>query len=236
MKWDCARVDDAISDWARGIELPEGARSHIAECPICAQALEEARAFGELVKCADSVPAAPDCRSAVMARISKPRRSAWIYAWAAVPMAIAIILVILMLPARQIPTPRQTISRQSPLVVHQAPKVAPTVKPEAPKPTMIATAITGTGHHHRRVKRHTVVHQPKPVPTPAVEPQPEEPIPVCVVKPSEPDTPPVAMVYVTWDKPNTDKSFKCVVTESKPQTAPQRILMNGGTNDETIHA
>jgi len=83
MKWDCIAVDDAISDWTRGIELPEGARDHIAECPACEKALHDAKAFHKLLLSADCVPESPDCRSAISSLITH-HSSPWRHAWAAV--------------------------------------------------------------------------------------------------------------------------------------------------------
>ncbi|HET6455825.1 MAG TPA: hypothetical protein VFI02_15585 [Armatimonadota bacterium] len=224
MKWDCVAVDDAISDWARGIELPEGARLHIAQCPACAKALEEAKAFSRLVLSADCVPDSPDCRSAVMARLPKPR-SAWRFAWAAVPMAI-VLAAIMLVNSRHQPAPQQVV-KQQPVVQQQAPAPPPVIVPETPKPATIAETPKVRRVHHRRA-----AVRPKRVPPPAPKESPVEQPPeqVCVVKPSEPDTQPVAMVYVTWDEPNLDQSYKCMVTESEPQTMPEQ---NGGTNNET---
>ena len=231
MKWDCIQVDDAISDWARGIELPEGARRHMEGCPACAKSFDESKAFSGLLLSADCVPDAPDCRPTVASLITH-HSSPWRLAWAAVPMAI-ILMAIILVNSRHQPAPQQVV-KQQPVVQQQAPAPPPVIAPETPKPAIVAEAPKVRRVHHRRaVVRHNRVPPPAPKESPEVEQPPDQ---VCIVKPSQPDTPPVAMVYVTWDKPNTDTTYKCVVTESKPQTAPQQILMNGGTNNETIHA
>jgi hypothetical protein len=230
MKWDCIAVDDAVSDWARGIELPEGARRHIDGCPDCSKAFEEAKAFHGLMMSADCVPESPDCRSAVASLITH-HSSPWRLAWAAVPMAI-ILAAIILVNSRHQPAPQQVV-KQQPVVQQQSAPPPPVMAPETPKPAIIAEAPRVRRVHHRRL-----VVRPKRVPPPVPKESPVEQPPdqVCIVKPSEPDTPPVSMIYITWDKPNTDKTFKCVVTESKPETAPKQILMNGGTNDEKTHA
>jgi len=236
MKWDCARTEDAISDWTRGAELPDEARRHIAQCMECAKVLEEAKAFHELVQCADSVPNAPDCRAAVMARLPEPK-SAWRFAWAAVPMAVIVVLIMLLTPARHAPSP-QAVVKKTPPVQQHAP--APKVDLPAPEPEKIAAepekvAVKTYKPRHDRMIKRTVVRKKEVVPVQkqAVPQPPKQPEEVCKVKPSEPDTPPVAMIYVTWDKPSANMESKCVVTESKTETTPEQILMNGGTEHET---
>ncbi|MCL5102779.1 MAG: hypothetical protein M1133_01520 [Armatimonadetes bacterium] len=91
MRNKCCEYEEAIWEHARnGAALSEDAQRHIERCSECDRALREAQRLSGVMRDSDSVPPFPDCRSAVMARISAPARRfnfAWTYACAAVLVA-----------------------------------------------------------------------------------------------------------------------------------------------------
>ena len=91
MRSICCEYEEAIWEHAHtGEALSEDAQRHIERCPECARAQIEASRLSTVFPAISDVPPAPDCRSAVMARISGPARRfsfAWTYACAAVLVA-----------------------------------------------------------------------------------------------------------------------------------------------------
>lgn len=136
MEYKCDLITDEIWERARaGETLPAGAVEHIDECPKCRRAADEVRNIVSMVRLtASCVPPAPDCRSAVMERIS-PRpvwRSAWAYAAASVLLAAVIVAGWLAMHSG---------AEQSPIAVRDSkpeiqervakPDITPSVQPES---------------------------------------------------------------------------------------------------------
>jgi len=215
MKRDCARVEEAIWDAARnGAEPPAGARRHAESCESCSLALKEAQRVGKLLLAADCVPAAPDCRSAVMARISgaKARSRVWSYAWAASAVAAVIIAVILLAARSPVPPKPLIVRKEAP-----APKVNIRVAVTPPREQVASAqepakrSIRAKAEPGRRSVRRAApayLQLPRqPVKLAAVPPAPrreaaEEPVNVAPEAP-----PPVAFVSVSFEPPAKDDSY-----------------------------
>lgn len=151
--------------------------------------------LSELLRETDCVPDAPDCRSAVMARISTPSRGrplSWAYVCAAVMIAIAGTWV--MLPRAQQQAPMVRVVKKAPMAPRQIAHDA--VKPAIEKPQALIEKHVATAPRPRRA--HIAWTPPKPVEKPkeiAVAPTPEPPTPA----PAMPTTgQPVAIAIVTW--------------------------------------
>ena len=94
MEYKCDLIADESWERARaGEDLPPDIGKHVAECPKCRRVAGEVQAIVPMVRAAGCVPDAPDCRSAVMGRISlRPAtRPIWAYALASV-LLIAVIV------------------------------------------------------------------------------------------------------------------------------------------------
>ena len=75
MRNRCEAFEQAIWDHVRfGTDLPADARAHVDRCAEWRRALNEAGQIASVVVQANCVPPAPDCRSAVMARIAPRQR------------------------------------------------------------------------------------------------------------------------------------------------------------------
>ena len=99
MRLDCARVEEAIWDFARdGTELSEDVLSHIGQCDSCAQALAEASTGLAALDSIKPYPQAPDCTRRVVAAITRPDpaprplRFAWVGFTAVFAAALAVVL------------------------------------------------------------------------------------------------------------------------------------------------
>jgi len=154
--------------------------------------------LSELLREADCVPDAPDCRSAVMARISTPSRGrplVWAYACAAVLIAIAGTWALL--PHAQRQAPVVEVVRKAPTPPRQIAHV--TAQPAIEKPPQaFAEERVATAPRPRRA--HVAWTPPKPVEQPkeaVVVPQPQPPVqtPAPTVRTTGP---PVAIAIVTW--------------------------------------
>lgn len=169
MRNRCEAFEDAIWDRVRfGTDLPADARAHIDRCADCARALNEAGQLAGVVLQADCVPPAPDCRSAVMARIAPRQRQprlAWAYACAGLAIASLAIGAIMSLGPNQGPVGRSVATAPrpvSPKLVGPAPDrnvglytnsgerynpptriVKQPAKPKTPENVMVAGAISG---------------------------------------------------------------------------------------------
>jgi hypothetical protein len=113
----CYAFEEAIWEHARtGTELSADAMDHIHNCDRCALAVREARRVLGAILDTDCVPPTPDCRQAVMARISPAERRprlAWSYAFAGVALAaVAVGGVVTMRPDPTIPT-KQRVARDA---------------------------------------------------------------------------------------------------------------------------
>lgn len=169
MRNRCEAFEQAIWDHVRfGTDLPADARAHIDRCADCARALTEAGQIASAVIQADCVPPAPDCRSAVMARITPRQRQprfAWAYACAAVAIASIAIGSIMSLSPGSRPGARKmakTLEAAKPNLIAPAPKreahsyfntgerdnrynPEPRLpgRPAIPEPVMVARVVTG---------------------------------------------------------------------------------------------
>jgi len=171
MRNRCEAFEDAIWDRVRfGTDLPADARAHIDRCADCARALNEARQLAGVMLQADCVPPAPDCRSAVMARIAPRQRQprlTWAYACAGLAIASLAIGAIMSLgpghePGRQSvavmpqsaqpkligPAPHRDIGSYTntgerynpPTRIAKQP-----AKPKTPENVMVASVVNGPG-------------------------------------------------------------------------------------------
>ena len=205
MRHECETAEDAIWEHARaGQALPAEVRRHVHECAECARAASEANRILALMTEAGSVPASPDCREAVMARISGTRcRPVWAYAFASV-ILVAVIVVGLYLFQSRGPSPE--LARSTPPIVHETPRIpvhetAPKVT--APEPERVEPRAVALQKREPRRYRPAPHKERVPVPAPMPVVVPEEPaIPQEPEPPDEPaveDDRPVAVVAVTWE-------------------------------------
>lgn len=158
----------------------------------------------ELLRESDCVPDAPDCRSAVSARISRPaRRSpAWAYGFAVALIAVA--GVALLLP-RHAPRPHKVelVKRQAPAprnVVEQIPAQREVVKavPIRREARVVKVHRSNTA----REPRVLVVKSPVPRHDDVAEPLPETPV-VHIAPTAAPLAErPIAIAIVTWPSAN----------------------------------
>ncbi|MEN6355843.1 MAG: hypothetical protein ABFD83_02025 [Armatimonadota bacterium] len=98
MRLDCAHVEEAIWNTARGEhELTTDEFHHIERCHSCKQAMADAKAGLAALGILKPCPPAPDCRDWIMSRINpvRPIKSRMRFAWAAVPVCAVVILAAL---------------------------------------------------------------------------------------------------------------------------------------------
>jgi len=154
--------------------------------------------ISELLREADCVPEAPDCRAAVMERIRTPerrRRFVWAYACAAVLAAIAGTWTLVPRAERQSPVVK--VAKKAPA----SPRVAES-HIEPPAPIKHLTVVPKHVAAVPRPRRVHIVHAP-----PKQTPQPKEGVvtpqqnPMSAQTPAPPVTAanrPVAIAIVTW--------------------------------------
>jgi len=171
MRNRCEAFEDAIWDRVRfGTDLPADARAHINQCADCARALNEARQLAGVMLQGDCVPPAPDCRSAVMARIAPRQRQprlTWAYACAGLAIASLAIGAIMSLgPGHEPGRQNVAVMPQSaqPKLIGPAPHrdvhsyantgerynpptrmVKHRVMPKTPENIMVASVVNGPG-------------------------------------------------------------------------------------------
>ena len=154
------------------------------------------RDLSELLREADCVPDAPDCRSAVMARISTPSRGrplAWAYACAAVLIAIAGTWALL--PHTQPQAPVVRVVRNVPTPPRQI--AHETVKPAIEKPQVFVEKHVATAPRPHRA--HIAWTPPKQVEQPRkVVVAPEPPVLQTPAPAVGTIGRPVAIAIVTW--------------------------------------
>ena len=109
MKRECTDAQEAILQLAGASQEPtDKVLRHVTECDSCGEALKEARQVLLMVQDAGLVLDAPDCRTAVMGRISRAERRKPVWAYiCALAVAVALVLGVLVLreskqPARQV--------------------------------------------------------------------------------------------------------------------------------------
>ena len=161
--------------------------------------------ISELLREADWVPEAPDCRAKVMERIRVPERRsfAWAYVCAAVVIAIAGTWALLPRAERQSPVVKVVKKTPAPpnVIVHH-------IAPPAPeKPQATAEKHFATAPRPRRV--HVAWTPPKPsekAKEVVVIPQPK-PVVIQTPAPTVPTTGrPVAIAIVTWPSQTEQES------------------------------
>lgn len=217
MKYECDRIADEIWDHV-GEDLPTDIREHIAACPDCGRAADEARRLLPMVQAVGCVPDAPDCRSAVMERISSRSafRPVWAYALASVLLIAVVVTGLLSMrsgPRQTVPQmadqPRQEIVKPQTPIVEKPHIPAPVIEkrktvvrhPEVKRPRRMLPKRTPTEIVKRAPKQETA---PEQTPAPALE---------VVSYEDEP----VAAVAVTW-----------------PSADPQPDGWSGYTNINTV--
>ncbi|MGB9619638.1 MAG: hypothetical protein ACPL7K_04420, partial [Armatimonadota bacterium] len=164
MKRECNRFDEIIWEHARtGIELPGEVRGHLESCPHCRQALADATRLSRLLIEVGRVPDTPDCRSAVISRLSgRPRGSAvpaWAYAFAVVLIGAAVALGITSL-GHKTPPPAPVVAKRT-SATPQAPAAA--VKSQGAGPQMMAARpVTEAKPGLVRTRRTVLRRYPRP--------------------------------------------------------------------------
>lgn len=227
MSLDCISVSDAIWDFAReGIQLTEEQLRHARSCRCCASALAEAQASVAAFGCVKPYPAAPDCRSAVMGRISTQRTRllpAWIYACAVLLVAVMIAGALLW-PHRGRPALVQ--AKRPPEIPSFAP---PKMPARAPEPTreMRTVELEKPGAPGRVRPRkpnlrrfEPTPHTHKASPTDTVAPTAPKPgweIPEPQAAPTVDDS--SALAFVTWPIANQQRdSYQYSYAVTDPAT------------------
>ncbi len=204
MKYQCDRIADEIWDHA-GEALPANIAEHIAGCPDCRRVADDAKKLLPMVQEASCVPDAPDCRSAVMERIS-PRpatKPIWAYALASIVLVAVIVTGLLSMrsgPRQTVPQmadqPRQEIVKPQTPIVEKPEVSAPVVETQK---TVVRQPDDRRPKHMRTVPKRTppqiVKQSPKQKPAPEQTPAPSLEIVSY-------EDAPVAAVAVTW--PSTD--------------------------------
>ena len=230
MNRECRYAQEAIWDSARtGSRFSNEIQTHIAECDSCTQAQKEAAILADALAKAVCVPGAPDCRSAVMARISNATliyRRAWVYACAVAVIAVGLGVLVLS------PKP----SQRAPMVVNNIktpakPHLTPIIRHEVKKGVVaVRTATTRTEtptiHKQAAPVKHIHAHKqvaPQPVrqSSPMYAQKPE-----THVEPEQPEPPvndigrPIAIAVVTWPDPNnqTPNEYSYSYSEKDPET------------------
>lgn len=180
MRSRCKAFQDAIWEHARfGTQLSNETQAHVDSCESCARTLKEARVMADALTHAASVPQVPDCRSAVMDRISagqRLRRPVWVYAPAGVALASVLVggviatsivrepssdvMVKIEAPAQQIPAAPKK-SSLPPAVVENQDETAESAVPGGPVNNAYQAAHA------------TPAESPAPEPKPAKEKAPE---------------------------------------------------------------
>ena len=265
MKRNCARVEEAIWDAARsGAGLPSGVERHAESCESCRLALKEAERVGKLLLAADCVPEAPDCRSAVMARIAGTRTRAWSwsYAWA-IPAVAAMIIAVILLAARSpVPTKPVIVKQEAPAprvkirVAVTPPREQAAVVPKPDKHPVGTKAELG--RHSNVCLRRTPAHPDLPrktVKLAAVPPAPRREVTANPAYLAPEALLRVAFVSVSFEPPAKDDSYgyvkydhetgvttTCVVRRSgnsvelqMESTSGKSNSIRGGMNNETNH-
>lgn len=239
MRRGCDTYEDAIWQHVKfGDHLPQEAARHAETCPECAAALAQSGRMAALLEASVAVPEAPDCRAAVMTRISIPGRSRTVlaYAWAAVVVLVAVVGAILLMN-RPETGPRETVRRQAPAPRERVPVVVRESPPEKPMPEVVPEPERQPQLVERpQPPRKVVRRQPRRVPRvevvkdvkkPPVAPEPEpEPAPdvvedtVVVESPAAAaeDEWPVAITVVTWPAVQDPSELSYSYTERDPDT------------------
>ena len=161
--------------------------------------------ISRLIREADNVPSAPDCRDKVMARIASPRmRLSWAYALAAVLIAVVGCIALLPHPTSN-PKAIHVANRQT-TTVRQATKH--TSKPTAiiaVAPTTSQAAVKTPTHRAYRARKQLTAHiAPRPtVKQSEVARVPSAPAPIKAtaqqpLTAAHPSPPPVAIAIITW--------------------------------------
>lgn len=216
MSKDCGRYENEVWECARaGEELPPDARRHIEACADCAQAFAEARRLACLMQDAGWVPASPDCRSAVMERISgrRSRIPAWAYACAAILLAACALWgarLIAVPPASEQRMVRNDCATGTP----RQPQTQQPARAESAKPDSSPQPIARESIAQDPAPRRAVGLRNHPTPMPSAPPRPHhspenspQPQPVLVKCPPEQEALPaeveasdwpVAAVVVNW--------------------------------------
>lgn len=208
MEYKCDLIADEIWERARaGESLPAETVEHLDECPKCRRVAAEARAVVPMMQVAAScVPDAPDCRSAVMERISaRPFwRSAWAYA--AVSVLLVVVIVTGWLAMRSGADKQQMAGEPKPAGQERfvKPQAAPEAQPETPKPERPSAPVIEKSPKIERPKRIHLLPRQRPTQLVKHAPSKQEPDKhemSAALDPEEVvtfDDEPVAAVAVSW--------------------------------------
>jgi hypothetical protein len=249
----CDKFEDLIWEHARtGDEPPEEARRHVESCRECSRVLEDAKALSGLLAEAGRVPDAPDCRAAVMARISGETRRravpAWAYACAVISMAGVVAAGIVShrprtpvsapFAARNVgpePSPAPALAKK---IVPQPQQVVVDSTRDVTQPTEKIKS-TSVRRHHRPQRRgvrptETVAFdgtRSKPDVGP-LAPGPRPPAPNTQLPTPNPRS--VAAVYVTWPEAGDsgDTSYQYVERDAQTGERTQCSVKRSGNKVE----
>lgn len=209
MNRECRYAQEAIWDSARtGSRLPDEIQTHITECDSCRQAHNEAAMLASALANAGCVPAAPDCRSAVMARIASSvpiYRRAWVYACAFAVITVGLGVIIL----SPKPSQRMPLVADNNVIKQTIPNVPHTVRKEVPrvavtpihKPNSILVKKTPKLASIPKKAVPRTIKRSKPV----FVQKPETPVPEMPKPPSGRVLRPIAVAEVSWPDPNNQK-------------------------------
>lgn len=226
MSLDCIKVSDAVWSCIReDRELTEEELQHINACSSCADVLAEAQLCVGALNCVKPCPPAPDCRSAVHARVSNRRaRFAPVWAYACVAIVIATMIgVAFLLPhsSRPVSSPDLVMAKapvyKQPTPPLPAPEPKPEVQVHESKPQQSSFSEAREVNYSRHVP---ALHKHKTPPVqvvirPVTIPVTEKPGQV-VASPQD-DT--SALAYATWPMQNQpENSYNYSYTTTDPET------------------
>lgn len=225
MSFDCINVSDAIwKQISEGGELTEDELQHIRTCSSCADILAEAQLCIDALNCVKPRPAAPDCRSAVLARISNRRvRFAPVLAYACVAIIIIAAVGGMFIrhdSGRQVSRPSAQLAATPDSIPETTPPPPPQPKTQPPvhKPIIRQPSKPPVVHHEvsrKPRKPASFEHKAPPVSVtvPPVTNQLAD-IPEPTVTPPQDDS--SAFAYATWptrNKPADSYNYSYTVTD-----------------------
>lgn len=225
MSLDCIGVSDAVWDWVRdGVELTQEHIDHAASCSSCASVMAEAQACVAALRCVTPYPAAPDCRSAVMSRISSRRARfapAWSYAFAI--LIVAVMIAGAFMWPRGEGLPSESAKRLTEVARHASPKIPlPAAEPkpevrthelERPRVAHVRSSAPSV-RRFEPIRRHAVASADTVAPT---APKPASDNPGPSVAPVTDDS--RALAYVVWPTANQPRdSYQYEYTVADPAT------------------
>ncbi|MDO8588224.1 MAG: hypothetical protein Q7T82_14445 [Armatimonadota bacterium] len=231
MRRQCLRIEDVIWDCAANrTGLPADARRHLDTCQSCARAFRDARQLCPALQIADRVPAAPDCRTGVMAQVTGAgARPRWSYAWAA---AVVIVALVVLGVVRSIPrpsTPPVVVKKPAPVApkVERRIVVNPPVVRRSPEPMPVVRAPKKAAVRPVR----TALKRPRPIQRFVVKPREQSrPAPREVAALPIESSRPVSVVVVSWEPTAGDDSYGYVREDPETGVTTTCQVTRSGNN------